>query len=79
MLKNFTKHPSKQGETYLQHMWSAWQIAWLLISLTAKCMVHSVFPFLYTNAISSKIECLNKMTNRKDDLEEDLYEVYGGE
>ena len=80
MIKKFTKHPSKQGETYLQHMLSAWRIVYLLKKLELKCLIHSVLPFLYTDAVSSQIECLSKMANRSGrDVESDLYEVYGGE
>ena len=79
MLKKFTEHPAEQNETYLQHMLGAWKIIYLLKTLELKCLVHSVFPFLYTNAISSKIECLRKMTKRGEDTDEELYEIYGGD
>ena len=61
---NFTKHPQEQGETYLQHMWGAWEIIYFLKILEVKCLVHSIFPFLYTTAVSEKIECLREMTQR---------------
>ena len=67
MLEKFTKHPKEQNETYLQHMWAAWKIIYLLKALELKCLVHSVLPFLYTDAVSAKIECLQKMTKRGDD------------
>tara|TARA_R110000824_G_scaffold58922_1_gene158881 strand:- start:523 stop:765 length:243 start_codon:yes stop_codon:yes gene_type:complete len=80
MIKKFTKHPSEQGETYFQHMLSAWRMVYLLKELEIKCLIHSVLPFLYTDAVSSKIECLSKMANRTGrDAENELYEVYGGE
>ena len=67
MVTKFTKHPHEQGETYLQHMWGAWKIVYLLKTLELKCLVHSILPFLYTDAVSAKIECLQKMTKRGDD------------
>ena len=79
MLKKFTKHPNEKGETYLQHMLSSWKIIYTLKTIESQCLVHSIFPFLFTDALSSKIECLEKLTNREEDLEEDLYEVYGGD
>ena len=80
MLKKFTQHPAEQGETYLQHMCSAWKIVYLLKTLEVKCAIHSIFPFLYTDAVSTKIECLQKMTSRSPETaEEDLYEVFGGD
>tara|TARA_Y100001973_G_C5173686_1_gene320595 strand:- start:1119 stop:1358 length:240 start_codon:yes stop_codon:yes gene_type:complete len=79
MLKKFTEHPAEQNETYLQHMRSAWRIVYFLKILELKCIVHSIFPFLYKDALSSKIECLKKMTQRKEQIDEDLYEIYGGD
>jgi len=79
MLKMFTKHPKEQNETYFQHMWAAWKIVYLLKTLELKCAVHSVLPFLYTEAVSEKIECLQKMTNRKEGEDDELYENYGGD
>ena len=61
---NFTKHPNDQGETYFEHMWNAWKIIWFLKKLELKCLVHSFFPFLYTTAVSEKLERLKKMTQR---------------
>ncbi len=76
----FTKHLQEQKETYLQHMWGAWKICLTLKILLFKCFVHSIFPFLFTPAVSDKIECLQKMTARaQEGTEEDLYEVFGGD
>jgi len=58
------KHLEDQNETYFEHMWAAWEIAHVLNALKLKCLVHSIFPFLYTEAVSGKIECLQKMTKR---------------
>lgn len=63
-VNKFTKHPKEQGETYLEHMWSAWKIIYFLKKLELKCLIHSFFPFVYTTAISEKIECLREMTER---------------
>jgi hypothetical protein len=80
MIQKFTKHPTEQGETYFQHMASAWRVIYLLKKLELKCLVHSVFPFFYKDAVSSNIECLQKMVNRNsEEPEEELYEVYGGD
>ena len=81
MLKKFTKHPDEQNETYIEHLVSAWRIILLLKKIEAKCFIHSIFPFWYTDAISSKLECLNKMTERaaSEEEPEELYEVYGGD
>ena len=80
MFKKFTQHPREQGETYFQHMHSAWKMIYLLKVIELKCFVHSIFPFLFTDAVSSKIECLQKLARRTPpETEEELYEVYGGD
>ena len=79
-MKNiFTKHPQEQNETYFQHMWAAWKICVTLKILLFKCFIHSIFPFLFTSAVSSKIECLQRMTERKSPDDNDLYEIFGGD
>ena len=79
MITKFTKHPAEKNETYFQHMFSAWKIIYFLKILELKCFVHSIFPFLYKDALSSKIECLKKMTERIEEPDEELYETYGGD
>ena len=66
-VNKLTKHPHEQGETYFQHMWSAWKIVYLLKTIELKCLVHSILPFLYTDAVSAQIKCLQKMTKRVND------------
>ena len=80
MLKNFTAHPKEQGETYFQHMISSWKIIYTLKVIETQCLVHSILPFLFTDALSGKIACLERLTHRNtNDSEDDLYEVYGGD
>ena len=79
-MKNiFTTHLQEQNETYFQHMLGAWKVCILLEILLFKCFIHSIFPFLFTSAVSSKIECLQKMTKRKKSDDNDLYETFGGD
>tara|TARA_R110000772_G_scaffold234458_1_gene346026 strand:- start:644 stop:883 length:240 start_codon:yes stop_codon:yes gene_type:complete len=74
-----TKHLRKQDETYFQHMLAAWKICVILNILLLKCFIHSILPFLFTSALSSKIECLQKMAKRGKPDDSELYEVFGGE
>ena len=64
LLENWRKHLEDQNETYFEHMFAAWRVVWTLKILEMKCLVHSFFPFLFTTAVSEKIECLEKMTKR---------------
>ena len=80
MINKFTKHPNERGETYFQHMLSSWKIIYTLKIIESQCLIHSIFPFLFADALSGKLNCLDKLAHRKsDNLEEDLYEVYGGD
>ena len=80
MLKKFTEHPNSRGETYLEHMCAAWKAVYMLKVIEIQCIVHSIFPFLFADALSSKIKCLEKIANRQEaTVEEELYEVYGGD
>ena len=74
-----TKHLRKQDETYFQHMLGAWKVCIILKILLFKCFIHSIFPFLFTSAVTDKIECLQKMTKRGKPDDSELYEVFGGE
>lgn len=58
------KHLELQNETYFEHMYGAWKIIYLLKTLELKCLIHSIVPGLYTEAVSEKIECLQKLTQR---------------
>ena len=75
----YTKHLREQNETYFQHMLTAWKICAILKILLIKCFIHSIFPFLFTTAVSSKIECLQKMAKRKKSDDDELYEIFGGD
>ena len=44
----------------------------VLKKLELKCLIHSIFPFCYTDALSSKIECLQKMANRGKSGKEEI-------
>ena len=63
-MKFLREHLEAQNETYFEHMWGAWKICYFLQVLGIKCFIHSIFPFLFTTAVSEKIECLQKMTQR---------------
>ena len=66
LLEQTKKHLEAQNETYFQHMFGALKIVYLLKTLELKCFVHAVFPFLYTKAVSERIDCLQEMTTRNN-------------
>jgi hypothetical protein len=55
MLRAFTDHPETVGETYLQHMGSAWGFAGTMFVGAAACLLHGIFPFAFQKAGSRRI------------------------
>ena len=43
---SFTEHPASVGETYGEHMVSAWSFAARMALGACACLVHGIFPFL---------------------------------
>lgn len=58
-MKNiFTEHPSAADETYLQHLKRACVFSgWMLLGSLA-CLVHAVFPFIFTETASKIVSKL---------------------
>jgi hypothetical protein len=52
----FTDHPQDVGESYLAHMFWAIVFGIHLLVAGAVCLVHSVFPFLFTDTATSITE-----------------------
>ncbi len=46
-MKLFTEHPQSVGESYLQHMQSAFAFAIRLFAGALCCLVHAALPFLF--------------------------------
>lgn len=64
--KLFTEHPASVDETYLQHMWFAVRYALQLGVCTVVAIIHSVFPFLFTDYCSKKIAYLNSWVKKRN-------------
>ena len=43
---SFTEHPASVGETYGEHMASAWGFAARMALGAGACFLHGIFPFL---------------------------------
>ena len=56
----FTDHPDSVGETYFQHMMSAFSFAARLFAAAMACLVHGLFPFLFTSTGSSAVKRLHE-------------------
>jgi hypothetical protein len=56
----FSAHPASVGETYFQHMGSAFGFAARLIAASMACFVHGLFPFFFVSTGSSSIKRLHQ-------------------
>ncbi|MEO1657741.1 MAG: DUF6356 family protein [Pseudomonadota bacterium] len=58
-MKFFTDHPKSVGETYFQHMGSAFSFSGKMLVAGVACCVHGVFPFLFTTTGRETVEDLH--------------------
>lgn len=54
----FKDHPASVGETYFEHLCSAFSFALRLLAASAACFAHGLFPFLFTSTGSSAVKRL---------------------
>jgi hypothetical protein len=67
MVNLFTKHPKSIGETYLTHFKCAFKFGFMMIMGGIACVLHSIFPFLFTNTGSNvTIMLAKKFSDRID-------------
>ena len=56
MLKKFTDHPSSLGKTYYEHLIHASGLAWKCNKICIALIIHSLFPFLFTEYASKNLK-----------------------
>lgn len=54
-----TEHPATVGESYLEHLHSAWSFAGSMLLGTLACLIHGLLPFLFTQTGSSLVKDLH--------------------
>ena len=54
-----TEHPAYVGETYGEHLASAWGFGGRLILAGIACWLHGLFPFLFTTTASATVRVLH--------------------
>lgn len=63
----FISHPKNCGETYLEHLRAASSCGIELFLAGMACIIHSIFPFLFTATASSIVQKINAhLTLRKN-------------
>jgi hypothetical protein len=55
MLRAFTDHPETVGESYIEHMGSAWGFAGTMAVGALACLLHGLFPFAFQKSGSRRI------------------------
>lgn len=55
----FTEHPASVGETYWQHLASAWGFSWRMMLASLACLLHALLPFLFEKTGSRAISGLH--------------------
>ena len=56
----FVEHPRSVGETYAQHMRSAFGVGAAMIGAGLACLVHGLLPFLFVRTGSRQITVLHE-------------------
>ena len=59
MHRLFTEHPASVGETYFQHLCSAWYFAANMLLGALACLLHGLLPFLFEKTGSGRIAHLH--------------------
>jgi hypothetical protein len=59
LTRPFTEHPASVDETYAQHLAAAWSFSFRLLVAGVACLLHGLFPFLFTTTGSRAISTLH--------------------
>ena len=60
LIECFREHPASVGETYFQHMGVALTFGATLLAAGLACVIHAVFPFLFTTTARAAIQNLHR-------------------
>jgi Family of unknown function (DUF6356) len=60
LLQTFNAHPASVGESYWQHMGTAFSFGLTMLLTAFACFVHAVLPFLFVKTGSEVITRLNR-------------------
>ncbi|HEY4115173.1 MAG TPA: DUF6356 family protein [Rhizomicrobium sp.] len=55
----FSDHPRSVGETYIEHMGSAFSFGWRMLVAGVACLLHGLFPFLFVKTGSTTVRHLH--------------------
>lgn len=70
MTNLFTKHPKSIGETYFSHFKCAFKFGFKMVMGGFACIIHSIFPFIFTHTGSNITSELAKEFSDRLDKQE---------
>jgi hypothetical protein len=59
IVKLFTAHPGSVGETYVQHLGTAYSFGARMVLAGGACILHGIFPFLFVKTGSTTVRHLH--------------------
>ncbi len=65
MIELMTRHPRSVGETYGEHMATAFSFAAALMLASLACLVHGLLPFLCQSTASRRVRALSERMSRR--------------
>ena len=67
MVRLFTEHPATVGETYTEHMGSAFSFGSEMVVCGIACLLHGIFPFVFEKTGSDAVRRLHvRMVTHRD-------------
>jgi len=60
LTRAFTEHPASVNESYPEHLAVSWSFAFRLLGAGFACLLHGLFPFLFTTTGSRAIATLHE-------------------
>ena len=67
LIEPFREHPASVGESYVEHFGVATSFGFTLVMAGFACLVHAIFPFLFTTTGRRTIEELHRrMVTHRD-------------
>lgn len=66
-MRAFTEHPASVGETYSEHMLTAFSFGARMLLAGMACLAHGIFPFIFVKTGSNIINILHReMVTHRD-------------
>jgi hypothetical protein len=65
MLELMTRHPDAVGETYGEHLGTAWSISATLMAAGFACLIHGLLPFAFQTTASRTIGRLHNRISQR--------------